>query len=515
MNNLLKKVCVIGLIGILTLSVAACQKTTENSNPDTATEKTAAAAEPKKQVSLTLLVDKGTNFPEENLIKQELENKSGYKLNFIAVDSKDNALLNRLNLIIASNEWPDIVTVPSQEKLPDLVDNNKIIALDDLLKKVGTNILKDKGDFLKAGPAIINGKIYGLARGFGYPVVTAVRKDWLDKLKLPVPTTTDEFYNVLKAFRDGDPDGNGKKDTIPLGLSLSANSYIQSIFGSFGLAYYPGSVYCQYVDGKTVPAITSPNYLEAMKYFNKLYSDGLIEPEFATIAAMKEYEKLWNGQIGAFDFTPNGTTQNWVSRYTENPKPVFEFPEIKGSSSKAGTVRVKREFAAPWVCVAKASKYQEEAVKFLDFLESEQGDTLTMIGIEGKHFKINNGKFEEIPPYNDVPTARQDGIGAYNFVNMRIDNWDIKRFNDLTKKGIALGNKIGIDFIATAATPKIATEVKTQLGDIEKEAFVTLMTAKGDITAEYEKFKKKWNDAGGKTYSEQLTEIYKKENNIK
>ena len=43
-----------------------------------------------------------------------------------------------------------------------------------------------------------------------------IRQDWLDKLNLKAPTTVDELHDVLYAFRNEDPNGNGLKDEIPL-----------------------------------------------------------------------------------------------------------------------------------------------------------------------------------------------------------------------------------------------------------------------------------------------------------
>ncbi len=51
-----------------------------------------------------------------------------------------------------------------------------------------------------------------------------IYKPWLDKLGLKMPTTTDEFYEVLKAFKTKDPNGNGKADEIPLSGSIQASS---------------------------------------------------------------------------------------------------------------------------------------------------------------------------------------------------------------------------------------------------------------------------------------------------
>ena len=42
---------------------------------------------------------------------------------------------------------------------------------------------------------------------------TIVRKDWLDKVGMSMPKTTDDLYQLAKAFTTKDPNGDGKKDT--------------------------------------------------------------------------------------------------------------------------------------------------------------------------------------------------------------------------------------------------------------------------------------------------------------
>ena len=64
-----------------------------------------------------------------------------------------------------------------------------------------------------------------------------VRGDWLQKLGLQEPQTLDEFYNMLVAFRDKDPDGNGVKDTIPLTVRNGVRPLFQNVALAFGSRY--------------------------------------------------------------------------------------------------------------------------------------------------------------------------------------------------------------------------------------------------------------------------------------
>ncbi len=106
---------------------------------------------------------------------------------------------------------------------------------------------------------------------------------WLKKLGLEMPKTTEEFYKALVAFRDGDPNGNGIKDEIPLGAMQSqAHCSLDPLFGAFGTMDYLEYVY-QNNEGKVVFGGTEDSYRNAIDWLHTLYSEGLIDPECFTM----------------------------------------------------------------------------------------------------------------------------------------------------------------------------------------------------------------------------------------
>lgn len=169
----------------------------------------------------------------------------------IAVDLGDYE--NKLNAMIASGSPPDIFNSYSKPKIKDLVDNKAILQLDPLLEKSGKNISENKGKYLK-GIGYIDGKTYAIPNAYGLGNGLAIRQDWLDKLGLKVPTTLDEYENVLKAFVTKDPDGNGKNDTIGLGLSVSIDQTFEHVFAAYGVPLKRGVL----VDGKVTPWPLAP-----------------------------------------------------------------------------------------------------------------------------------------------------------------------------------------------------------------------------------------------------------------
>ncbi|MCS7460074.1 extracellular solute-binding protein [Paenibacillus doosanensis] len=502
-----KKSVVLMLTTAILTSVTACSKGGATSNEVDGSKAAGDSGKPKEPVTVRILIDKSTNFPEDNTVVQEIRKRTGVNVQFLAVDSPDMG--TKLNTMIASNDMPDAFLNSDKAKISELVKNQVIIPMDDLLNTYGKNIMDNKGSILK-GVSKVDGKIYAIPRGWGFGSALAIRKDWLDKLKLPVPKTIDEYYATLKAFVNNDPDGNGQKDTIGLGAYLGNGSGYQTfyhIFAAYGVPVGRGKL----IDGKVTPWVLQPGFMDGIKFLNKLYKEGLMEPDFATISNLKEFEKLWNGKMGAFDYTPNGTTQNWLTRYVENPAPEFEYTVIKGPNNQGGTLRLYLEDSGPWMHISKASKHPEEVMKVLDFLISDEGDKLTWAGIEGKHYKMDNGKFEWIKPYDDAASLRNEGGFAYNGVMNRIGGFSVQLLNDKTKAGLKLANDNVIEDAYLYEVPDIEREKKKVLDDIINEGFASLIISKGDLDKEYESFKKKYLDAGGQKWIDQATEIYKKE----
>ena len=109
-----------------------------------------------------------------------------------------------------------------------------------------------------------------------------VYQPWLKKLGLKEPTTLEEFHQMLKAFKEKDPNGNGKADEIPLSfMHMNWTADISGLFGAFGM---PDNLEHRIVrDGKVIFTATQPEYKDALKYFNeKWYKTGLIDPESFT-----------------------------------------------------------------------------------------------------------------------------------------------------------------------------------------------------------------------------------------
>src|SRR5690606_15712265 len=126
---------------------------------------------------------------------------------------------------VASREYPDAFFGPkslTHEEVQKFGADGILIDIEELLDEYAPNInkIREEDPFYDSFIRSADGKIYQLAaftdEGFDSHISTIINKEWLDNLNLSIPTDTEELYNVLKAFKEQDPNGNGQADEIPM-----------------------------------------------------------------------------------------------------------------------------------------------------------------------------------------------------------------------------------------------------------------------------------------------------------
>jgi putative aldouronate transport system substrate-binding protein len=140
----------------------------------------------------------------------------------------------------------------------------------------------------------IDGKNYVIPRP--RPLVrlaTIIRKDWLDNVGLKEPTTVDEYYNMLKAFKEKDPDKNGVNDTY--GLMIYENNIPSDIFAWFGA---PNNWKVE-ANGTFVKDAETKEFREGLRFVRKLYQEDLINKNFAIVVRNEARKDLYNNKVGS------------------------------------------------------------------------------------------------------------------------------------------------------------------------------------------------------------------------
>ncbi|MDD3334091.1 MAG: extracellular solute-binding protein [Eubacteriales bacterium] len=191
----------------------------------------------------------------------------------------------RVNLTFASGDLPDAIIGSGV----DVVSNmDSLIALNEYVDRSAPNILQMFSDIpeMRGALTLSDGQFYSLPIGDAdtkNEVNTEmwINQSWMDKLGLNMPTNIDEFHDILVAFRDQDPNGNGLKDEIPLLASASSGAAnIDRLFGFFGTLDTDEHVRVENDQVIFTPAENT--YFQALQWIHQLYSEGLINQEYFT-----------------------------------------------------------------------------------------------------------------------------------------------------------------------------------------------------------------------------------------
>ena len=197
----------------------------------------------------------------------------------------------KVAMMLAGGELPDVFLncgITAAQMAQYGVEDQYLIQLDDLIDEYAPNLIKAMEPFEKQGGMNllreVDGHIYSLPEINPCFHCTRALKmwindEWMKTLGLEYPTTTEEFKEMLIAFRDGDPNGNGLKDEIPLSGDIDG-WYAQAAYFLLG-SFLPMSAYSQGfgLDGNTVVNLsTDERFREALAYLNDLYNEGLLDP---------------------------------------------------------------------------------------------------------------------------------------------------------------------------------------------------------------------------------------------
>lgn len=155
---------------------------------------------------------------------------------------------------------------------------------------MGGDVLSRKNHWVKGYD-----NVNGISRSF------FIRNDWLKKLNMEVPTTPDELFEVMKAFTEKDPDGNGKNDTYGFIGGMNKEGNLQtygfdSLMWMFGVNP-PSAIDVK--DNKPVFLFTDPKMKEALTYINKMMEAKVVDPDWVTMNTPDLLDqKLFKGKVG-------------------------------------------------------------------------------------------------------------------------------------------------------------------------------------------------------------------------
>jgi putative aldouronate transport system substrate-binding protein len=161
--------------------------------------------------------------------------------------------------------------------------------------------------------------------------------------------------------------------------------------------------------------------------------------------------------------------------------------------------------------VSSTAKNPEAAIKFLDYMATEEGDTLMYLGVEGLMYEWTdktNGKYQRLGAYTD--DAMHRAAGGFTFwPGIPEANIEVRLLNKLTQEAQAFGRANQIDWPYIIAPLNAQSEHGGTLADIEWQALAQLITTTGNVRNEYNSFVARWENEGGKQWEIEATAAYK------
>ncbi|MCL6633153.1 MAG: extracellular solute-binding protein [Alicyclobacillus herbarius] len=415
---------------------------------------------------------------------------------------------DKLNIALASGNLPDLVLVDS--------------ITSSIVKAANAGEFWDLGPYLKDYPNLskanpialqsssINGKTYGIYRSRPLGRMAIIyRKDWLKNVGLPTPKTVQDFYNMLYAFTYKDPDKDGKNDTYGMVVTQYPGPW-QAMEPWFGVPNQWGLK-----NGKLIPAAETPEYLNALNFFRKIYKEKLVNSDFAVMPPDDWNKPFEQGKAGVIVDVADRADQI-VKEDPSLKGKIGEIGAIEGPDGKPKTLSTSG-FAGMYVIPKTSVKTVAELKKvlsFLDKLDSKEGQTLLDDGVEGVNYKVVNGYAVPLHP-NDPKYAAM--LNDLNQLGVYIPEDDaLTPPIDDTKKMVLATEKSNLKYLvanpaAGYFSPTYAQQ-GTQLDNILSDAmtkYIVGQTNEAGLKAALAL----WKKSGGDQVVKEINAAYAKDHN--
>lgn len=360
-------------------------------------------------------------------ILKHIEDRFNVKIRIEGASS--SSWQDRLSTEIADGDTPDLFfALPDTSTVTDYIKKQVITDLNPYIERANAdNLQQILATEQYATSTLIDGKNYFVPQSVGYTTrVMLVRKDWMKKWNetptaeggrglsgdnvFSEPKTLSDLTSMLRFFRNGDPDGNSKKDTY--GMSLSKNfDYVQDFFATFGLQpdYMKDSL-------GFVLSATTETYADMLEWFRVGNNEGYLRTDFFSVAESDALLRFYQGECGAV-VTSGDLLLDGVINEVKNANPGKDYrdllaliaPPDSDDGTHTGAFKGWPFYWGGW-CVSADAPEPMRLIRILDYLFSPEGQKLLVYGIEDVHYTEEQDKI--IPNYTE---RLKEGMQAFSY----------------------------------------------------------------------------------------------------
>ncbi|WP_214626801.1 extracellular solute-binding protein [Paenibacillus agaridevorans] len=407
-------ICSVAILGCTNANNGKNNDPSTSASPGAGSQNNASGEGKPEEVTLKLLVAwQGLSFlaPSDlanNPVAQIIKEKTGVTLDVEWITIPE---IERLNLLFATNNMPDMVMAPywgGQDvhtvAIKKAAREGLIMPLNELIEKYGSN-MKDAfnvgvaSDFRENDleDVSFNGERYLLpmhtplspedTTQWAYNVF--VRKDILEALDVKPSDIrhSEDLYPLLKQIKDGNFTDTAGRPVIPSGAWQNGwnygsmlNSFTENNFTAFTKIdeQYRLGIFSELTDKRVL-------------FMRKLVTEGLFDPEAFRQNDTVAKEKMATGRVAVVSaHYPHMNTVLSQSLYVDHPEmeyvPVGPIADANGDNTMVESKVLKGQSGVPGMFIGADSKNAEAAMRYLNFINSEEGKLLVYLGVEGEHW---------------------------------------------------------------------------------------------------------------------------------
>ena len=379
-------------------------------------------------VELTFYNADGQDDPWTDPVAEVLTEKTGVRLKTeypVAADDQTVALM------IAAQDYPDMIYAKGDAN--SLIDAGAMIDMTDLIEEYGPNIKKMYGDefeklrYSEEDPSIYQLSSYAVGGTFLENSGTA-QIQWaaLKENNYEIPDTLEEFEKMIKDYMAAHPTTEEGMPTIGLSLSAADWHWMITLGNPSGYIAEGAPDNGQWLideDYNAMYKFRSDKVREYYRWLNRMYHEGVLDPEFATQTYEDYIAKIASGRVVAL------TDTDWD--YSDGEKILIAdgkldktyagLPLAMDENTKAPSLMYQGLPTGQGVGITTSCKDPVAAIKFLDYLCSDEGQVLVNWGIEGVNYFIDEEGHryrtqEEIDEANtNQDYSRITGVGFHSY----------------------------------------------------------------------------------------------------
>ena len=294
----------------------------------------------------------------------------------------------RLNMMLAAGDYPDVIAGLDGDARTKWIEQKRIIELTPYMDTVGNDIKSIVGDtygfYLND-----NKQLWAIPNGFGadaYPYYTATyRLDLYKEMGSPKIETTDEYFEFLKALVKKYPVNSKNEKTYA--LSWHEKMQLNLVSGFWGLK----DGYQEDIDHNLTHWLNTEQGLKMVKYLNRFYREGLLDPD-SFINKQEDWEIKMNnqrvfGHLGAWYevmfFVGHSIWKNVLPEWQEEMR--FIPFSIKDENAEAAYTAPKNILG--WeerTVITDKCKNPEDVMRFINFLTTPAGLRIASWGVPNR-----------------------------------------------------------------------------------------------------------------------------------